>query len=151
MPFCSQCGNQVRPNDIYCGRCGGRQPSSTPPPPLGTDALASLPPRTAAILCYIPAVGWIAAIIVLAAARFRHDRLVRFHAFQGLYLFVAWLMDDWVLRPMAGLTMPHMPVHKIVQAALLVASIFMMVKASHDEAYALPIFGELAQRSLVED
>jgi len=27
----------------------------------------------------------------------------------------------------------------------------MMVKAAHEEAYALPLFGELAQRSVAED
>jgi len=33
---------------------------------------------------------------------------------------------------------------------LLAMSVFMMVKASRDEAYSLPIFGELAQRSVSE-
>ena len=41
--------------------------------------------------------GWIAAIIVLASQRFKAMPTVRFHAFQGLYLFVAWLMNDQVL------------------------------------------------------
>jgi uncharacterized membrane protein len=27
----------------------------------------------------------------------------------------------------------------------------MMVKASHDEMYSLPLFGELAQKSVAED
>ena len=62
--------------------------------------LESLNPKTASILCYIPWVGWVAAIVVLASDRFRHDRAVRFHAFQGLYLFVAWLIADQVIRPM---------------------------------------------------
>jgi len=56
------------------------------------DPLSGISPRTASILCYIPVVGWIASIIVLAADRFRNDHRVRFHAFQGLYLFVAWLI-----------------------------------------------------------
>ncbi|HEY2016159.1 MAG TPA: hypothetical protein VGH38_21800, partial [Bryobacteraceae bacterium] len=73
------------------------------------------------------------------------------HAFQGLYLFVAWLMADWVLRPMASLMMPHFHIHQLIQAILLGMSIFMMVKASHDEPYSLPVFGELAQRSVVEN
>jgi uncharacterized membrane protein len=30
-------------------------------------------------------------------------------------------------------------------------SVFMMVKASHDEAYSLPLFGELAHRSITEN
>jgi uncharacterized membrane protein len=87
---------------------------------------------------------------VLASQKFRHDRTVRFHAFQGLYLFVAWLMDDWVVRPILSAT-PSFPVNHIIQAVLLGASIFMMVKAAHDEAYPLPLFGELAQRSVSEN
>ena len=137
--------------DAFCGRCGARQPSTWPPPPLGADPLTALNPRTAAILCYVPAVGWIAAIIVLASERFRHHRLVRFHAFQGLYLFVAWLMEDWVLRPMVFQMVPGFHFHNIIQVILLVMSIFMMVKASQDQAYSLPLFGELAQRSLVDN
>ncbi len=162
MPFCSQCGNRVADRDIYCGRCGAQQPSTAPPgstaapppppprptaappppPPLGTDALSSISPRTVSILCYIPGIGWVASIIVLAAERFRHDRPTRFHAFQGLYLFVAWLICEWVLRPHA--------VSEAFKAVLLVLSILMMVKASHNETYALPLFGELANRSVDE-
>jgi uncharacterized membrane protein len=151
MPFCSQCGNQVGTADVFCGRCGGRQPATPGPNPLRTDPLSALHPRTAAILCYVPAIGWIASIIVLASERFRHDRLVRFHAFQGLYLFVAWLMEDWVLRPMVFLMVPGLHLHQVIQVGLMVMSIFMMVKASQDQAYSLPLFGELAQRSVMED
>ena len=149
MPFCSQCGNAVQPADAFCGRCGARQPVSANPNPLNSDPLASLSPRTASILCYVPGIGWIAAIIVLAADKFRRDRAVRFHAFQGLYLFVAWLVEQWVIRPMAGRF--HHAIPGLIEAVLLIMSIFMMVKASHNEAYALPLFGELAQRSVLED
>ena len=63
MPFCSQCGNQVGTGDVYCATCGARQPVESRPP---ADPLAGVTPRTAAILCYIPIVGWIASIIELA-------------------------------------------------------------------------------------
>jgi uncharacterized membrane protein len=152
MPFCSQCGNRVVPADLYCGRCGSRQPVSTdaPPAPSGNDPFSGLNPRTASILCYIPGVGWIASIIVLASDRFRLDRNVRFHGFQGLYLFVAWLLDDLVFRPIF-LRIPNLHLYSVIQAILLGMSIFMMVKASHDEAYPLPLFGELAQKSVAEN
>ncbi len=151
MPFCSQCGNQVGPVDAYCNRCGARQPagSAAPPPGIGRG-LETLSPKTASILCYIPWIGWIAGIVVLASDRFRHDRVVRFHAFQGLYLFVAWLIADQVLRPILG-AVAHMRLYGIIEAVLVGVSIFMMVKAAHEEAYSLPLFGELAQRSVAED
>jgi uncharacterized membrane protein len=115
------------------------------------DPLAGLSPRTAAILCYVPAIGWIAAIIVLAARRFKDDRMIRFHAFQGLYLFAAWLMVDWVVGPIVRSTPGHyFPIDLMLHALILGVSIFMMIKASHDEAYVLPIIGELAQKSATE-
>jgi uncharacterized membrane protein len=150
MPFCSQCGNQVGATEAYCRQCGAGQPVGQATSPSGADPLAGIQPRTASILCYIPGVGWIASIIVLASEKFRRNRTVRFHAFQGLYLFVAWMLEDWVLRPMF-LMSPDLHIHGIVEALLLGMSIFMMVKAAHEETYPLPLFGELAQRSVAED
>jgi uncharacterized membrane protein len=152
MPFCSQCGNQVG-SAFYCSRCGARQPVAGTAPPhtaVVRDILTAINPRTASILCYIPGIGWIASIIVLASGRFRHDRIVRFHGFQGLYLFVAWLLDDQVLRPILQ-RIPGFHLHGLIQLVLVGMSIFMMVKAAHDEAYPLPLFGELAQKSVAED
>jgi len=149
MPFCSQCGNEVGGADSYCHRCGARQPSATASRPAGSDPLSTMSPRTASILCYVPGVGWIASIVVLASEKFRGNRDVRFHAFQGLYLFVAWLLDGWVVRPMFSMV-PHMPINSLVELLLLGMSIFMMVKAAHNETYSLPLFGELAHRSMTE-
>ena len=160
MPFCTQCGQQAKSADTFCGQCGARQSAGSPPPnssprpfnnPPVQDPLAGLSPRTAAILCYVPAIGWIAAIIVLAARKFKDNHLIRFHAFQGLYLFAAWLVVDWVVNPIARFTPgPSHPIGTLLHGVLLAVSIFMMVKASHDEAYVLPIIGELAQRSATE-
>ncbi|MBV9507670.1 MAG: hypothetical protein JO323_21960 [Acidobacteriia bacterium] len=147
MPYCSQCGNQVGAGDAFCGKCGARQPLEAGP---YVDPLSRFTPRTASICCYIPGIGWVASIIVLASPRFRRDRALRFHAFQGLYLFVAWLLDDWVVRPWWQ-PMAHFPLGGIIRLVLLVMSVFMMVKAAHRETYHLPLFGELAQRSLSEE
>jgi uncharacterized membrane protein len=162
MPFCTQCGNQVADADAFCGHCGKPQAATAPgasakpfPPPFspvhGQDPLANLSPRTASILCYIPTVGWIAAVVVLSARKFRNDRIVRFHAFQGLYLFAAWLLVKWVIHPlMAAVQDGVVRVDRILEGLLLAVSILMMVKASHDEHYVLPIIGELAQKSAAE-
>ena len=144
MPFCSQCGSQVGEADAYCSHCGAPQPPGTA---AGLSPLNSLNPKTASILCYVPWVGWIAAIVVLASTRFRGDRNVRFHAFQGLYLFVAWLIADQVLRPAFDWA-PQVHVYQLIEAGLFILAIFMMVKAAHEESYHLPVFGELAERSV---
>ena len=136
---------------MYCASCGARQPAFAPV----TDYFAGISPRTASLLCYVPILGWIVAIVVLASARFRGDTRVRFNAFQGLYLFVAWLIVDWVLSPLFGF--PHMlglNLYRIfpalLKAAIFGAWIFMMVKTAQDETYKLPILGDLAAKSVSE-
>ena len=160
MPFCTQCGRQAAASDLYCAHCGDQQ-SDTPGAgshqragsgaAYAADPLAGLSPRTASILCYIPTIGWIPAIIALAAKKFKTDQMVRFHAFQGLYLFAAWLVVQWVVHPLA-LTMPDRFVRldRILEAGLIGVSVFMMIKVLHGISYVLPIIGELAQRSSTE-
>jgi uncharacterized membrane protein len=46
---------------------------------------------------------------------------------------------------------PHFRIHGLVGAVLFFMSIFMMVKAAHNQAYSLPLFGELAERSVSEE
>lgn len=173
MPFCTNCGNAVGDRDIYCGSCGSRQAtagSAGAPGASGAAAFSSKPssgsqasgstasfndlnPRTASILCYIPVIGWIPAIFVLASDRFRNDPTARFHAFQGLYLSVAWLLVDWVLKPVSralDFTMGFMPIVPLLKAVLVGAWIFMLVKVSQNESYKLPFVGDLAEKSVAE-
>lgn len=161
MPYCCQCGSEVRPVDRFCGVCGTQQatpgtgaapggaPRSVPHP----DILSGLTSRNAALLCYIPVVGWIASVVVLASTRFRRDTEVRFHAFQGLYLFVAWLIVNQVIAPVfgwpGGWGIRHL-FTQLMNAGMIALWIFMMVKVSQGQTYRLPILGELADRSVSE-
>lgn len=160
MPYCSQCGNQVRDLDAYCVRCGARQPVSTQ---RGfSSATEAISDKASCILCYIPFVGWVASIIVLAAARFRENRIVRFHAFQALYLFVTWLVVDRVIGPIlsiavvrplshAGIWIPGLGLSGMVFAlelAIIIVGIVMMFRVSDTEVTRLPFLGDLAEKSL---
>jgi uncharacterized membrane protein len=170
MPFCTNCGNAVGDRDIYCGRCGSRQAaaassgassssassfgsSGSSQPRPHSDVFSGVNPRTVSILCYIPVVGWIPAIFVLASDRFRNDQNARFHAFQGLYLSVAWLLVDWVVKPVSrtlDFAFGFMPVVSMLKAVLVGAWIFMLVKVSQNESYKLPFVGDLAEKSVAE-
>jgi uncharacterized membrane protein len=144
MPFCTQCGQRVEAGDRFCRKCGAAQPAAS-----GRAVEAALSPRAASILCYVPWLGWVAALYVLASGRFRDLREVRFHAYQGLYLFVGWLIVDWVIGPWMDLMPgPDFAIDKILQLLLIVLWIFMLVQTSQGKRHALPIFGELAERSL---
>jgi uncharacterized membrane protein len=161
MPFCTNCGNPVTPVDQFCGSCGLRQtgPAQTAGQAGGanaaSDPLRNVSPRTAAIFCYIPVVGWIMSVVILASPSFAKDRILRFHAFQGIYLFVAWLLIQWVVEPMFGwMDYPGGRVLRfathVLEMAVYAAWIWMLVKTSQQQFYSLPLIGELAERSVAE-
>jgi uncharacterized membrane protein len=168
MPYCCQCGTQVGAGDRYCVKCGSAQAASGAQPkadrsPAGSHAgefgglgnSKGFCDKHAALLCYIPWFGWLAAIIVLASGRYHRDYEVRFHAFQGLYLFVAWLLVDWVVSPILRNTghafwqpLPHGG--GVLHLLILAGWIVMIVKVSQGQHYRLPILGDLAERSVAE-
>jgi uncharacterized membrane protein len=155
MPFCTKCGSQVASSDVFCATCGTRQTAGAATAGTTTakaDPFARVSDYHAAVLCYLPFVGWIPAIIVLASARFRHSTSVRFHAWQGLYIFVVWLVIDWVVAPMLAIGPwgPHRIISKLLHVALLGTWIFMLVKTVQREVFRLPIIGELAERTMAE-
>jgi uncharacterized membrane protein len=156
MPYCCQCGTEVVPADKFCRKCGVQQSGGTSAPGAPADLIGGVSNRNASILCYIPMVGWIAAIVVLASERFRRETQVRFHAFQGLYLFVAWLLVEWVISPalyIGGDGFPS-PFQRLTTSGLhmviFAAWVVMIIKVSHNQDYKLPIVGELAERSVSE-
>lgn len=73
----------------------------------------------------------------------------RFHAFQGLYLFVVWLIVNNVLSPifrygfMPNLGWP-------LRLAVIGTGIFMVVKTSQGVRFKLPVIGDLAETSARE-
>src|SRR6478736_1562172 len=164
MPYCVQCGQTVGGSDKFCAKCGAQQSGgassgpgrATSGPGRVHDFWSNISHRNPALLCYIPWVGWIAAIPVLASERFRSEKRLRFHAFQGLYLFAAWLMVEWVFTPV--LTLPvsnagfpfYRSISQLLHLVIVGAWVFMLIKVSHDQDYHLPVIGDLADRSVSE-
>jgi uncharacterized membrane protein len=97
--------------------------------------------------------GVISAIIFLASHRFRRNIWVRFDAFQALYLFVAWLILSSALPTLfsglPGWSMEHL-LFGLIKLAVIVCWIFLLVKAAQNQQVRLPILGDLAARSAIE-
>src|SRR5262249_16602312 len=109
MAFCSKCGNQLASGAGFCGACGAvvaaqsvsqssgaaavpAQPAAAvPAPPMaaapGQPATAAAPManNVAGLLCYI--LGIITGIIFLVIEPYKHNRFVRFHAFQSIFFW----------------------------------------------------------------
>jgi uncharacterized membrane protein len=113
--------------------------------------LAGFDGNLAATLCYVPYVGWVGSIIVLSAAKFQRDRETRFHAFQGLYLFVAWLIYDWVLEPILWNALDGAYLlSRAVKLGMIGVWIYMMFQTRQRNRVKLPWVGDLAEQSVAE-
>ncbi len=162
MPYCTKCGTEVPPSAAFCGHCGGALPRSGFASGYGTGyrspvnasgPLDDISPRTASILCYIPVVGVIPAIIVLASQRFRGNNVVRFNAFQSVYLFVAWLIVHTAIPVFQFGIMGggvERSLLELLKVALFISWIVLLVKASQGQQMHLPLIGDLAARSTNE-
>lgn len=162
MPYCTNCGYQVEPQAAFCRNCGAPQVrgAGATPPNFGAgpgaaaqSILDGISDRAACILCYIPVFGIIPAVVFLAAQKFRHNYRVRFNAFQGLYMFVAWLILSSAFPSiLAGAweNGPERLLFGLMRVGLIICWLYMLVKASQQQDVRLPIVGDLAARSTHE-
>ena len=153
VPFCTNCGTSITAEAAYCSNCGAQQPRGNAYPPPA-DFLSTMSDRTATVLCYVPVFGVIAAIIVLASQRFRHNPRVRFDAFQALYLFVAWLIvssaaPTLLFSGLPGHGLEHL-ILVLAKLALFICWVFLLIKASQQQQVRIPVIGDLAARSATE-
>jgi uncharacterized membrane protein len=158
MAFCPKCGSQINESATFCGSCGAQvagatgTPASAPPgssPPAAGSVMSS---NVAAMLAYLPFVGWIIAIVFLVIEPYKNDRFVRFHAFQSLFFGIACFVIYWVLSmifvPVAwgvGFSFFWM-LWGVIRLAMFVAWIFLLYKAYKNEKFMLPVIGPLAAK-----
>ena len=150
----------------YPGSQGGGYPP--PPPPTNKTKVLNLEYNTAALLCYIPTccclVNLIAGILFFATEP-RENRLLRFHAMQGMLLAGVWIIV-WIvftiLSIALGVSTSFAPggdlvrasggllvllIRLVVGVALLAVHIMGMVKANQGQMWKLPIIGDIAEKN----
>jgi uncharacterized membrane protein len=147
--FCAKCGTAVEAGAASSGPAAagpatGAQPYSAPGATSGgmTDNVASA-------LCY--ALGIITGILFLVLAPYNQNKLIRFHAFQSIFLNAAWIVF-WIVETMIAIVMPWYVMTVVSLIGLLVALGFLalwlvlMFKAYNNEKLKLPIIGDLAEK-----
>ncbi len=155
---CTHCGAAVAEGAAYCPSCGrpmaAAGPTSSAAPGTGAAAAPTAIPavismNVAAMLAYL--LGFISGIIFLLWEPYRRDPLVRFHAWQSIYLSAVWIGIRILFQIFLAIT----PVvfwtffgllAELVSLAFLALVIWMMVQAYKGQRYKLPIIGELAEQ-----
>jgi uncharacterized membrane protein len=155
--FCPNCGASVEGR--FCAKCGtsvtaGAGPSGAAPPPPGaqpygapTATSTGMTPNLAGTLSYL--LGFITGILFLVLAPYNQDKFVRFHAFQSIFLSVAWFILNIIVSMMIVVILPwgmSAMLSMLLGLAFLVVWILMMVKAYQGERFKLPVIGDLAEK-----
>ena len=133
-----------------------KSPQGPPPPPLERTPAAAVaglpfPANVAAMLCYIPGMGWVAAVIFLTIYSYHLNRYVRFHAFQGLFLAVVYLLASKLFFPFSMgdvQIFPFIGFRKLCLLLVIVAQVVGMIKTLQHQEYRLPVLGELVDKSM---
>lgn len=96
----------------------------------------------AGALCYL--FGLITGIVFLILAPYNQNKFVRFHAFQSIFLNLAWIVL-WVVLGMLthGLIIFISP---LIVLAGIVIWLYMMYTAFNDKKVKLPFIGDLAEK-----
>jgi uncharacterized membrane protein len=141
-------------------------PGATPPPPVaGTYAPGAqpLPPgpvaagvtmtdNMAGALCYL--VGFITGILFLVLAPYNQNRTIRFHAFQSIFLNIAWIAL-WIVVTIISIALRVIPflgvfvsivLHLALGLAGFIVWLYIMFKTYNGEKIVLPLVGPLADK-----
>src|SRR5579863_2983330 len=98
MAFCATCGAEV--SGRFCQKCGAPLEAPPGPAPAVNPAVNPMPApqiapsvgmtdNLAGALCYL--IGFITGILFLVLAPYNQNRTIRFHAFQSIFLNIAWV------------------------------------------------------------
>lgn len=141
----------------FCAKCGSAAGSVASPPGAAQPgyagapvASAGMPDNTASALCY--ALGFITGILFLVLAPYNQKKNIRFHAFQSIFLNLAWIVVAIGLNIIFGILGRIMgfwlvlTLSPLIWLAFVVLWILMMVWAYQGKTVVLPVIGQLAQQ-----
>jgi uncharacterized membrane protein len=106
----------------------------------------------AGALCYL--FGFITGILFLVLAPYNQNREIRFHAFQSIFLNVAWLAL-WIVMTIVLIPFRYIPLLGVFLAFVLQAVVglggfvgwlYMMYKTYNGEKIVLPVIGPMAEK-----
>jgi uncharacterized membrane protein len=121
------------------------------PQPAGAQA-AGLTDNMACALCYL--LGLLTGVLFLVLAPYNQNRLIRFHAFQSIFLHLAMIavmigvvLVTGILHliPFVGVMISFV-LYPIIGLGSFVLWLLLMYKAYNGERWVLPVVGPLAEK-----
>ena len=144
MAYCSTCGTQIPDGTTTCAACASRVSG-------GPSAAAAAPSQgmtdnVAGMLAYVTIIP---AIVFLVVAPYNRNRFIRFHAWQCIFLCIAWTVLWIVLSIFA-----HIPflgwlsilLWPLIGLGGLILWIVLLLKANQGKMFKLPMIGDMAEK-----
>lgn len=108
---------------------------------------AGLSENAAGGLAYITVIP---AIIFLFVQPYSKSRYVRFHAWQCIFMTIAWWVIDigiWIFGHMlVFFRLLTLGLYPLVALAMLILWLMVLIKAFNGEKFKLPVIGDLAEK-----
>jgi len=145
MAFCASCGAPVEGK--FCAKCGTPMGAAVPPPGATPGAAAAgMTDNAASALCYV--LGLVTGILFLVLAPYNQNRTIRFHAFQSIFLNVAWILFWMVFNIVfAALHMFSLLfLSPLIWLVFFILWIYMIISAYQGKTVVLPVIGPIAQK-----
>jgi len=139
----------------FCPKCGApaaAAPGATFTQPTAAVSTQPIGVNGASALCYL--FGFVTGIIFLVLAPYNQDKRVRFHAFQSIFLNVAFIVISIGVTMVSlmfhaisfALGMLISSLHLVVSLGFFLVWLYMMWKSYQGEKIMLPFIGPLAER-----
>jgi uncharacterized membrane protein len=116
----------------------------TPPPYAQAQPFSApgLSDNVAGALCYLGVI--VTGIIFLILAPYNQSKFVRFHAFQSVFLFIAFIILEFAIGIILHIF--ALFVGPLLGLAFLITWLYMMYSAFNNQKVKLPIIGDLAEK-----
>ena len=143
MPFCASCGSQV--DGSFCAKCGARVGAPVPASGPGVQS-ATMADNVASALCYV--LGLITGIIFLVLAPYNRNRVIRFHAFQSIFLHAGCIA--LAIGVNIVLSILHMWsfffIGSLVWLGFFILWIYLIIQTYQGNTIELPVIGPIARQ-----
>jgi uncharacterized membrane protein len=155
MAFCPNCGTEA--SGAYCPNCGSSMGGSPGAGPGYSSSSASsttsssgtpygqtagLSQNAASALCYL--LGFITGIIFLVWAPYNQNRIIKFHAWQSIFLNVAFIILSIVLPAIGHFV--GVVLLSVIDLAGFILWIYLLISTFNGKMVRLPLIADYAEK-----
>jgi uncharacterized membrane protein len=143
MAFCNMCGTQIADGSTTCAACATRATGSAGAAAVPAQGMTD---NVAGMLAYVTIIP---AIVFLLVAPYNRNRFIRFHAWQCIFLAIAWTvlwmaLSIFVHIPLLGWL--SILIWPLIGLGGFILWIVLLLKANQGQMYKLPVIGDMAEK-----